>query len=120
MPDITTNISYLQWRSLYETEKPFLCFVDIPEDAEDKRDNNLFFEDRLTTIFDLRPMISKHTLDDNGFMIRSQDVSAMAFDVETIERTYLPKVETLIKEEVEGAKRVFFFDWKVNQCFIVL
>ena len=53
MPDDTTNISYLQWRSLYETEKPFLCFSDIPEDAEDKRDNKLFFEDRPTTIFNI-------------------------------------------------------------------
>jgi hypothetical protein len=114
MAIITATLKYLQWQDLYRSEKPFICFVDIPAHAEDKRDNNLVFEDRQTLINDVRSSDIDFSLDNNGFMLRSHTSTVSSFDPETVQKIYLPEVEYLLRSNLEEVDKVFFFDWRVS------
>jgi len=115
--NVSASLQYLMRLELYEEEKPFQLFVEIPKDAPDQRRNNLEFEEKTHVIHDIRDNVSLYTLDDNGFMIRPFS-TALSFDSFTdrlaIERTYLPEVEQLIRKEVVDVERVFFFDWRIR------
>lgn len=113
MPDVETSFKFLKWLDLYRTEKPFVSFIDIPEDAQDKRDNNLHFEDRTTKVSDIRSNELKYTLDDHGFMVRWNKIDLPSYDSQNVRASYLPEVEKLLKEAVDGVDEVFFFDWRV-------
>jgi hypothetical protein len=114
MAEIITNLKFLQWQELYQKEKPFLCFVDIPQDADDKRDNNLVFEDRETIITDIRPSKDQFTLDGNGFMTRPHRSALSKFDTDEIEAIYLAEVEDLLRQSLDGVDEIFIFDWRVS------
>jgi hypothetical protein len=115
MADIVANLRYLQWQKLYEIEKPFMCFLDAPEDADDSRDNNLVFADQETRLTDVRPYIGYHTLDDNGFKVLVHTSEVKEFDKHNIETRYLPEVETLLRDQFGPLTRIFFFDWRVSE-----
>ena len=115
MLEVNARFKFLVWQELYEVEKPFLCFVDLPEGAEDTRDNNIVLEDREIRVRDIRSAVPVHTLDDHGFMVRSCVSSLEDFgSTPAIEQAYLPEVESLIRKEVEGVDRVWLFDWRVR------
>lgn len=120
MADIITTLKFLQWQELYEREKPFLCFVDIPPDADDKRDNNLVFEDRETKINDIRLSKDEFTLDRNGFMMRPHRSTLSRFDTDGIKTIYLAEVENLLHQSIDGVDEVFIFDWRVSFCSLLL
>jgi len=115
MAEIVTTLKFLQWQELYKREKPFLCFVDIPQDADDKRDNNLVFEDRETRITDIRPSKEQFTLDGNGFMMRPHSSTLPRFDTEGINTIYLAEVEDLLQQSIDGVDEVFIFDWRLRR-----
>ena len=113
--DITARLSFLQWQKLYEEEKPFQIFINIPEDAEDQRNTNLVFRNVCLNIHDVRGHSEDFSLDTNGFMYRQHTTNMVSFrDRKLIEESYLPEIETLLRIEVEGAGRIFFFDWRVS------
>ena len=113
---VQASISFLQWQDLYEVEKPFQIFIDIPEDAEDQRDTNLVFQRVYLTVHDVRGIAAKFSLDSNGFKYRRHIMKTTNFaDRKNVEQSYLPEIEELLKTEVEGADRVFFFDWRVSE-----
>ncbi|MCJ1424315.1 hypothetical protein MMC29_002202 [Sticta canariensis] len=114
--DITTRLNFLQWQKLYEEEKPFQIFINIPEDAEDQRNTNLVFRNVCINIHDVRGHSENFTLDTNGFMYRQHTTKMVSFrDRKLIEENYLPEIETLLRNEVEGAGRIFFFDWRLRK-----
>lgn len=94
-------------------------FIDLPADAEDQRSTNAVFEHKKVHIRDIRGREADFDLDNQGFMIRRvQGVPLLErLDTQTIEGLYLPFVERLIREEVEGVDRVHFFDWRVGILF---
>ena len=114
MAEVVISLKFLQWQESYKTEKPFLAFVDIPPDAVDKRDNNLVFEDRKTTIRDIRPSKEAFSLDRNGFMMVKHRSSVSTFDPEIVQTTYLPEVEDLLRKTLDGVDEIFIFDWRVK------
>lgn len=117
MADTATTITlkFLDWQELYNTEKPFQIFINIPEDAEDKRNSNLVFEDIDLPIQDIRTSKNKFSLDDNGFQFIKHSSSLTNFQSrESVEKIYLPEVEALLRKEVQGVDKVFFFDWRVG------
>lgn len=133
---VPATLRYLQWQELYETEKPFQIFLNIPPDAKDQRESNLVFEDVQQEVRNIRN--DKHTflLDKNGFQFEEFDVGPKEIDIknrEAVEAKYLPKVEKLIKEKVKDVDQVcvpvyncvaipvtdskiqvFIFDWRVS------
>jgi hypothetical protein len=116
--DICAQIRYIQWQQLYTQEKPFQVHADIPEDARDKRKTNVVFEEKDTIIHDVRGNEDQFSLDKTGFMYCKHQTAVTDFEVhQDVEENYLPEVEKLLREKVEGVDQVFLFNWKVANLF---
>jgi len=116
-PELEISLKFLSWQSLYETEKPFHIFLNIPPGAPDQRNTNLVFHDVHIPVRDVRSLSlnQQPTLDQSGFIYRRSGTSLSKFTDRTqIESVYLPEVELLLRREVEDIERVFFFDWRVS------
>ena len=114
---IVADLRYLKRQKLYETEKPFQMFFEIPEDEPDQRPDNLEFEETKHVIHDIRPQMDQYSLDDHGFKIMSHttSMSVESFsDRQTVEAIYLPEMEKLLRKEDSTIDRVYFFDWRVG------
>lgn len=114
---LSVNLKFLQWQPLYETEKPFQLFVNIPPEAADQRTTNLVFEDVTLPIQDVRELDNDWSIDEKGFVYRRHASKATLEDFASrtaVEEIYLPEVEELLRSELEGVDRVFFFDWRVG------
>ena len=117
--DITGNLNFLRWQKLYEEEKPFQIFINIPEDAEDQRTTNLVFEKVSLQIHDVRGQSRGFSLDTNGFMYCQHTTKVTNFlDRQNIDESYLPEIEALLQQEIKGADRIFFFDWRVCGTYL--
>jgi len=100
---------------LYDEEKPFQIFINIPEDAEDQRSSNLVFEDVRLKVQNLRGFEDTLSLDRNGFIYVTHRSQVSDFTQrEVVEAKYLPEVEEIIRREVDNVSRVFFFDWRLR------
>ena len=112
--DVTTNLNFLRWQKLYEEEKPFQIFINIPEDAEDQRVTNLVFEKISLKIHDVRGQSKDFSLDTNGFMYRQHATKTRNFsNRQSVDEKYLPEIKALLQQEVEGADHIYTFDWRV-------
>lgn len=112
---IRAKLKFLQWQKLYETEKPFELFVNVPEYVQDKRTTNLCFEDVVVNIHDMRKIEAELNLDEQGFVLRPHRTSVTDFeDRKVVEEAYLPEVEALLRREVKDVGRVLLFDWRVS------
>lgn len=111
---VRASVQFLKWQDLYNKEKPFNIFLDIPLEAKEQRKTNLVFEDIEIPIEDIRGNEHNFTLDNHGFMTTRLPRFIGSLDTETVQNKHLPAVERLLKEKVEGADRVFIFDWRVR------
>lgn len=112
---VLASLKFLQWQPLYELEKPFQIFVNIPDHFKDQRTTNLVFEDCPVVVKDIRHRAANFTLDDHGFTYCHHETAGGDFtDRIYVEETYLPEIETLLRREVDGVQQVFFFDWRVR------
>jgi hypothetical protein len=112
-------LKFLAWQPLYETEKPFQIFINIPPSAKDKRTTNLVHESIPIAITDVRTLQSEPTLDGNGFKYCRYTTEVEDFTVkENVESVYMKEVEALLRREVDGVGRVFFFDWRVSVLWL--
>ena len=117
--DLAITLQFLQWQDLYKTEKPFQIFINVPKDAKDPRNTNLLFESVNVKVLDVRGQSGKYTLDDHGFIYRQHTTSISSFtDRKSVVDNYLPEVEALLRKEIDGVDRVFFFDWRVYRTDI--
>lgn len=107
--DVHASLLHIRWIDLYYKEKPFQIFLNIPADAEDRRATNLEWEPLPRTIHDIRGNEESFSLDEHGFMFRRYPsaVSPSVFaDRQAVEEKYLPEVEQLIRNEVDGIIKV--------------
>ena len=112
---VLASMKFLQWQSLYEVEKPFQIFINIPDHVEDKRTTNLVFEDNQLKVKDVRASATDFSLDQHGFMYRNHETALRDFtNRKHVEESYLPEVESLLRQEADGVDEVFFFDWRVG------
>lgn len=113
--EVKAPVKYIKWQSIYEKERPFYCFIDIPKEVADQRTTNIVYEDRETLFHDIRGQESHFSLDEHGFTIRKHELQFNGWqDRERVEKEYLPEVEALIREHVDGADKIYFFDWRVR------
>jgi hypothetical protein len=118
---VTTTIQYLEWQDIYEREKPFLLLFDLPDNAKDRRTSNLVFKAKTLTLHDIRASETPLTLDENGFMVKQSTTQVTDFaNRKYVDENYLPEAEKLLREQVEGVDRVYFFDWRVGPSLISL
>jgi hypothetical protein len=112
---VAVKLKFLSWQQLYETEKPFQIFINIPPHVKDQRTTNLVYEDVEVQIEDVRKNPKGFSLNGDGFQYVShrtkvQDVSQR----KVVEDQYLPEIERLLRQYVEDVDRVYFFDWRVR------
>ena len=106
------RLAFLKWVPLYEKQKPFQVFTGLPLGVPS---TNLVFEDEELDIRDMRGQEHHFKLDEHAFQLCKADMHFTAFnDAAQIEEVYLPAVRTLIKEHVQGADKIVFFDWRVG------
>ncbi|CAG8983148.1 hypothetical protein HYALB_00004591 [Hymenoscyphus albidus] len=113
--NVQASVQFLKWQDLYNTEKPFNIFLDMPAEVREQRKTNIVFEDIEVSIEDIRGKEHFFTLDNQGFMVSNLPPFTGTLDKATIQGVHLPAVENLLKEKVEGADRVFIFDWRVRR-----
>ncbi|MCJ1246226.1 hypothetical protein MMC30_003432 [Trapelia coarctata] len=115
--DETACLTYLEWQELYEHEKPFQIFSAVPESAEDQRTDNLVFKNgEPETMHDIRGNESRFTLNQNGFAICRHVTKMVDFsDEEAIKTIYLPEIEAMIKDKVDGVDQVHVFDYRIRK-----
>ena len=105
--NVDASFKFIKWQELYQTEKPFQIFANIPDDAEDQRLTNVDWEDKPVRVVDIRGCESEYNLDANGFEVVSHESRTHDFtNREVIEKEYLPEVEDLLKEQLDGVDRV--------------
>ena len=114
MPSEIAALQFMDWQQLYETEKPFQLFIDIPADAPDQRKTNISFTPKAVEVSDVRGLENSLTLDTHGFKLARlvfERTLATTVDVET---AYFAALKDLLQRELgEDLDRVFFFDWRV-------
>ena len=109
-------LNYLNWQDVYAKEKPFQLFSVLPSSSLDgERTTNLVFkEGQVEFIRDVRGEESSYSLNDQGFAFRVYPTGLRDFSVRgNIENVYLSEMEDLLKREVEGVDKIYFFDWRV-------
>ena len=113
-----TKLNFLDWSSKYESEKPYQVIISGHEADEACKDTNLVFKlSPEVTVQDIRGREEAFTLDDHGFAVRRQQSKVEKFDsADEIDQVYIPEMEALLMQEVEGADRVFVFDWRVSNA----
>ena len=110
----SSSIKFLKWQTLYEKERPFQIFTDIPEAAADQRLTNLVYEDIKQTFHNIRGRETCFHLDDHGFTYRRHQIDFEDFESrKAVEAEYLPQIEKLFKKCVDEVDKVFIFDWRV-------
>jgi hypothetical protein len=116
MPGTSASFLYFQWQDVFQKEKPFELFIDLPPDLPDPRRTNLVFEGAPEEfVEDTRGSEEKYSLDTHGFTFRKHKTTFDNWsDREAVEREHFPEIEQLLKDQVDGVDRVFFFDWRVR------
>jgi len=117
--DVEADLFYLKRLELYEHEKPFEMYMDIPADAPDQRGRNTEFEVKSQVIQDMRGRIGEFTLDGFGFCVRRFPVTPGSLKKEDVQENYLPQVEQFLKDEVDGVDLIRIFDWRVGATYFV-
>ena len=114
-PDLEVTLKFLDWQELYSREKPFQIFIDVPDDAVDQRSSNLVFRNVEVPLKDVRTVPEDFSLDVNGFVYRKYKSSfSNILNRDTVETTYLPEIEAILRQELLGVDRIFIFDWRVS------
>lgn len=107
-------VQFLKWTSLYQTEKPFQIFGDLPLDAVDQRKANLTWEERQIQVHDLRNNAHEFQLDMHGFAVRCLPKFTELPNRESITEEYIPAIKKMLQEELEEVGTIFVFDWRVS------
>ncbi|MCJ1310491.1 hypothetical protein MMC25_004155 [Agyrium rufum] len=116
-------IQFIKNLPLYQSEKPFQLFIDIPTSAPDQRKTNIEFSTHEVEIHDIRGQEEDFSLEKQGFQVgrlerwkefeeridSSKEASGKTVD---IRESYLSALEELLRIEVEGVDRVAIFDWR--------
>lgn len=114
--EVKAVIKYMPWLEVYEKEKPFTILIDVPKggDREDRRNNNIRFEEKSQSFSNVRGREQEFDLDDHGFVYRRRHFDFDNYtDQASVENTFLSEVEEFLRAEMDGVDQVHFFDWRV-------
>lgn len=110
--DETACLNYIQWQDDFIKQKPYEIISQCPSDLQER--NFTLKPGPAQTIHDIRGREGDFDLDRNGFRVQPHAFTTKVFDKETIERDYLPAVETLLKSAIDTSGEVRIFDWRVR------
>jgi hypothetical protein len=119
LKDVKAVLAYMQWQEKFNGEKPY----DISSagyEGKGPRTNVIHVQNsEAEVINDVRGRESHFQLDRHGFAFRVLEGEETAFDrfydKDAVEKIFIPQVVIpFLKRHVEGADRVFVFDWHVR------
>ena len=119
MPDIITNMTYLNDLPLYKREKPYLVLLPakLDSDLEHVKTDNLEFETRRgIRVTDIRGNEDDYRLLTTGFEIMNHASGLSDIQDLTDIRTYKAETECLLKAKFAADKVVC---WDVKVCLFV-
>jgi hypothetical protein len=105
MPSVKASLDYLQRLPLYETEKPYWCFLPPREgfDPDKQRVDNLEFEECSDiTIHDIRELESRPDIEDCGYQVFKHQSKFSRFDQADDVIQYKIETEDFLKEVLGG------------------
>jgi hypothetical protein len=107
------GLFYAKDSPLFAREKPYMILTGF--DGESGA-TNIEWESKVSeTLDDIRGREEDFTLDGQGFSFVSHQTSFLAWDDRrAVEEAYLPEVERLIRDNVDGVDEVQIFDWRVG------
>lgn len=118
MPNITTNVTYLNDIPLYKREKPYLVLLPakVDSDLEHVKTDNLKFEVRRgIRITDIRGHEEEYQLLKNGFEIIQHSSELSDIEDEVDIRKYKMETEDLLRDKFHADKVVC---WDVKVCLL--
>lgn len=110
---------YLQDLELYETEKPYWCFLPPKKgfDPDKQRVDNLEFEGHNVAISDIRGLAGDVSLENYGFQVLSHDTEISAFTSADAVEAYKRETEQLLIEAL-GAIHVKCYDLRLRKNIV--
>jgi hypothetical protein len=110
---------YLQNLELYETEKPYWCFLPPQEgfDPDEQRVDNLEFESHNVAITDIRGLKGDVSLESYGFQVLSHDTEVSNFTSVDAVEAYKRETERLLTEAL-GATYVKCYDLRLRKNIV--
>jgi len=105
MPAVQASIEYLQKLPLYETEKPFWCFLPPRDgfDPDKQRVDNLEWEDHSNiTIQDIRETKGHFKIDECGFEVLDHRSDVSDFKSAADVARYKAETEKLLKHKMQA------------------
>ena len=116
LKDRQVAFEYLEWQDLYEEEKPFEVFIQIPDGLPDARPTNLVFNKVCTQLVkDIRGNESEYTLNEQGFQVVKVPTAFKDFyNRDSVEQHYKAECAQLLMDNLEGVDRLYFFNWRVG------
>jgi hypothetical protein len=120
MTDVLGQFNHLQWKPLFNEEKPYYLYTDPPPGLP-----NANFSTKpgdAETVHDVRGSENEFNLDDHGFAFTRQKAqnypySLKDIDPVTMKTQYLPSLDGLIREQLQQDCEIFWFDWRVESIF---
>lgn len=113
--DVIAPVHFIKWLPLFEHEKPFNIFINLPKDAEETRTNNLEFDVIDTVFHNIRGQESDFSLDDHGFQFIKYPHDFEDFGSRNaVETIYLPRIEKMARERILDAEEIALFEWRVS------
>ena len=110
---------YLQDLELYQTEKPYWCFLPPQEgfDPDKQRVDNLEFEGHNVAISDIRGLKGDVSLESYGFQVLSHDTEVSSFTSADAVEAYKRETELLLKGAL-GATYVKCYDLRLRKNIV--
>lgn len=111
------TVFYLERQPIYETVKPYFCYIS-PQALNGHPITNLKYEEISLDVKDVRSSATKFTLDQNGFEIAEHQLSD-DYDFDRLQQDdklilqYGQDMENFLRKKL-GAKRVVMFDHEVG------
>ncbi|GAD98126.1 conserved hypothetical protein [Paecilomyces variotii No. 5] len=110
--DEVASLRYLQWEDNFHDVKPYTLYMDVPEGFPPQIYRVDWEEPE--TIHDVRGQDSKYSFDDNGFAYYKYHFEVDGYDRETLERDYIPQVESFLLKTIRNANKVKLYTWRIT------
>lgn len=116
----TATVKFLKWIPLYEEERPFQIFMELPLEAPDQRKTNLTWDEKDVTVTDFRDNAADFQLDTHGFATRKLEGFTELENDKDINARYIPEVKRMLETELGDVGTVFVFDWRASPASLVV